>query len=47
MLQAVAHRHSNADGSPIAPTVTITIMQPPEPRPQLTSVGPKAEDSVQ
>ena len=46
-LAAVAHRHVNADGTPIAPTVTVTIMQPPEPKPQLTSVGPKSDDTVQ
>ena len=26
-LVAVAHRHTNADGSPIVPTVNLTIMQ--------------------
>jgi hypothetical protein len=31
-LQAVAHKHLNADGSPIVPTVNLTIMQPPEPK---------------
>ena len=46
-LAAVAHRHTNADGSPIAPTVTITIMQPPAPKPMLTSVGPKSDDRFQ
>ena len=46
-LAAVAHRHVNADGTPIAPTVTVTIMQPPEPKPQLTSVGPKSDDPIQ
>jgi hypothetical protein len=30
-LAAVAHRHANADGTPIAPTVIVTIMQPPAP----------------
>jgi hypothetical protein len=46
-LQAVAHKHLNADGTPIAPTVIVTIMQPPEPKPQLTSVGPRSDDTVQ
>ena len=46
-LQAVAHKHLNADGSPIAPTVVVTIMRPPAPKPQLTSVGPKSDDTVQ
>ena len=26
-LAAVAHRHTNADGSPIVPTVNLTIVQ--------------------
>ena len=46
-LAAVAHRHANADGSPIAPVVNLTVMQPPAPKPQLTSVGPKDDDTVQ
>jgi hypothetical protein len=46
-LQAVAHKYLNSDGSPIGPTVTVTIMQPPEPKPQLTSAGPKSDDTVQ
>src|SRR6516165_8749038 len=46
-LAAVTHRHTNADGTPIAPTVTVTIMRPPAPKPQLTSVGPKSDDTVQ
>ena len=46
-LQAVAHKHLNADGTPIAPTVIVTIMQPPEPKPQLTLAGPKSDDTVQ
>jgi hypothetical protein len=45
-LQAVAHKHLNADGTPIAPTVIVTIMQPPAPKPMLTSVGSK-DESVQ
>ena len=46
-LAAVAHRHVNADGTPIAPTVTVTIVATPAPKPQLTSVGPKSDDTVQ
>jgi hypothetical protein len=46
-LAAVAHRHTNADGTPITPTVIVTIMPTPKPRPQLTSVGPKSDDTVQ
>jgi hypothetical protein len=46
-LQAVAHKYLNSDGSPIAPTVTVTIVATPAPKPQLTSVGPKSDDTVQ
>jgi hypothetical protein len=46
-LQAVAHKHLNADGTPIAPTITVTIMQPPAPKLQLTPAGPKSDDTVQ
>jgi hypothetical protein len=46
-LAAVAHKHLNADGTPIAPTVIVTIMQPPEPKPRLTSTGPQGDDTVQ
>jgi hypothetical protein len=46
-LQAVAHKHLNADGTPIAPTVNLTIMQPPPPSPQLTSRGPQGDDTLQ
>ena len=46
-LQAVAHKHMNDDGTPIVPTVKLTIMQSPPPKPQLTSVGPKSDDTVQ
>jgi hypothetical protein len=46
-LQAVAHKHLDAEGRPIAPTVTVTIMKAPEPKPQLTSVEPKSDDTVQ
>jgi hypothetical protein len=46
-LQAVAHKHVNADGSAIAPVVNLTVMQPPEPRPGLTSTGPKSDNTVQ
>jgi hypothetical protein len=46
-LAVTAHRHTNADGTPLVPTISLTIMRPPEPRPQLTSVGPKSDDTVQ
>jgi len=46
-LQAVAHKYLNADGSPIAPVISVTIMETPEPKPRLTSVGPKTDETVQ
>ena|SRR6516164_5570677 len=46
-LAVTAHRHTNADGTPLVPTISLTIMRPPEPRPQLTSVGPRSDDTVQ
>ena len=36
-LAAVAHRHTNADGSPIVPTVNLTIMQARRPAPAETA----------
>jgi hypothetical protein len=35
-LQAVAPKHMNPDGTPITPTVNLTIMQPSE-KPRLTA----------
>jgi hypothetical protein len=46
-LAAVAHKHLDAEGRPMAPTVTVTIMATPAPKPQLTSVGPKRDDTLQ
>ena len=46
-LAAVAHKHLDAQGRPMAPTVTVTIMATPAPKPQLTSVGPKRDDTLQ
>ena len=46
-LAAVPHKHLDAEGKPIAPTVNLTIMSVPAPKPQLTSVGPKDDDTVQ
>jgi hypothetical protein len=39
-LAAIAHRHVDANGQPLTPTINLTIMQPPEPKPRLTSTGP-------
>ena len=46
-LQAVAHKHLNADGSPLAPVVNLTVMQPPTPAPRLTARGPGEDDKLQ
>jgi hypothetical protein len=46
-LAAIAHRHQTADGTPIAPQINITVMQPPAERPKLTVQGPKDGDLVQ
>ena len=45
-LQAIAHRHLDSKGKPIAPKVVVSILQaPPEP-PRLTIEGPKNDKSV-
>jgi hypothetical protein len=46
-LQAVAHRHLDAKGHPIAPVITVTIMQAPPEKPRLTVKGPEDGESVQ
>jgi len=50
-LQAVAHRHVDASGNPIAPVVTVTVVsataEAPKPAPRLTIEGPKPGDKVQ
>ena len=45
-LAAVHHRHANADGTPIAPVITVTIMQAPPETPRLTVKGPKDGETV-
>jgi hypothetical protein len=46
-LAAVAHKHLDAQGQPMAPVVTVTIMQAPPETPRLTVEGPKDDDTVQ
>ena len=46
-LQAVAHRHLDAKGHPIAPVITVTIMQAPPGTPRLTVKGPEDGETVQ
>ena len=44
-LAAIHHRHANADGTPIAPVIHLTINAPAPvseaPKPKLTHTGPK------
>ena len=46
-LAAVAHKHLDAKGHPIAPVVTVTVMQAPPKTPRLTVKGPKDGETVQ
>jgi hypothetical protein len=47
MLQAVAHRHLDADGNPIAPQINVQVVQPPPEVPRLTHEGPSDGETVQ
>ena len=46
-LAAVAHKHLDAQGRPMAPVVTVTVMQAPLETPKLTVEGPKNGETVQ
>jgi hypothetical protein len=46
-LQAIAHKHLDADGNAIAPVVNVRIMEAPPEAPRLTIEGPKDGESVQ
>ena len=46
-LAAVAHRHLDAKGHPIAPVVTVTVMRAPPETPRLTVKGPEDGETVQ
>ena len=50
-LAAIHHRHTNADGTPIAPTINLTINPPPPvseaSKAKLTHQGPKDTETVQ
>ena len=48
-LTAVAHQYMDAQGRPIAPVVSVTIVDttPTEPPPRLTLAGPKDGEKVQ
>ena len=48
-LQAIAHKHVDASGNPIAPVITVTVERPAPaaPTPRLTHQGPSKGDKVQ
>ena len=50
-LAAIHHRHANADGTPIAPVIHLTINAPAPvseaPKPKLTHTGPNDDETVQ
>ena len=48
-LQAIAHKHVDASGNPIAPVITVTVERPAPaaPTPRLTHQGPGKSDKVQ
>jgi hypothetical protein len=46
-LAAVAHKHLDAQGRPMAPVVTVTVMRAPQEAPRLTVEGPKDCETVQ
>jgi len=48
-LAAIHHRHANADGTPIAPVIHLTINAPAlvSPKPKLTHTGPNDDETVQ
>jgi hypothetical protein len=46
-LQAIAHRMLDASGTPLMPTINLTIAPPPEPKPRLTSTSPEDGEPVQ
>jgi hypothetical protein len=46
-LAAVAHRHLDAQGRPMAPVVTVTVMQAPPETPKLTIERSKDGETVQ
>ena len=46
-LAAVAHKHLDAKGHPIAPVISLTIVQAPPETPKLTVEGPKGDETVQ
>jgi hypothetical protein len=46
-LQAVAYKHLDEKGNPLAPVISVTIEKAPAETPRLTHQGPKPSDKVQ
>ena len=46
-LAAVAHKHLDAQGRPMAPVITVTVMRASQEAPRLTVEGPKDSETVQ
>jgi hypothetical protein len=46
-LQAIAHKHVDASGNPIAPVISVTVERPAPAAPRLTHQGPSKGDKVQ
>ena len=46
VLQAVAHRHLDASGRPVAPVVTVTVQRAPPEAPRLRHDGAKGGDDA-
>jgi hypothetical protein len=46
-LQAIAHKHVDASGNPIAPVISVTVERPAPTAPRLTHQGPAKGDKVQ
>jgi hypothetical protein len=46
-LAAVAHKHLDAKGHPIAPVITVTVMKAPPETSRLTVKGPEDDETVQ
>jgi hypothetical protein len=46
-LAAVAHKHLDSSGNPIAPVINVHVMEPPPEAPRLTVEGPKDDETMQ
>ena len=46
-LQAIAHRHLDSKGNPIAPVVSVTVVKAPPAAPRLTVEGPRDGETFQ